>query len=209
MLRVQAAREAMPGVRYPADTLWQREFEAEFPYEETEDQLSAIASIKSDMASARPMDRLICGDVGFGKTEVAIRAAFKAVEFGKQVAVLVPTTVLAEQHEPHLPRALRRLPLPGRIALTLQDGQNRQEILKRVARGEVDVLVGTHRILSKDVDFADLGLVIVDEEQALRRRAQAARCCSCAPRPTCSRSRRRPSRARCTCRCSGCATSAT
>jgi len=99
MIRVQAAREAMPGVRYPADTPWQKEFEAEFPYSETEDQLAAIAAIKKDMSGERPMDRLVCGDVGFGKTEVAIRAAFKAAEYGKQVAVLVPTTVLAEQHE--------------------------------------------------------------------------------------------------------------
>jgi transcription-repair coupling factor (superfamily II helicase) len=99
MLRVRAAREHMPGIRYPGDTAWQREFEAEFPYTETEDQLAAIGEIKKDMSGDRPMDRLLCGDVGFGKTEVAIRAAFKACEFGKQVAVLVPTTVLAEQHE--------------------------------------------------------------------------------------------------------------
>ena len=121
LLRVQAARQTQPGIRYPADSTWQREFEAEFPYDETEDQLAAVAAIKNDMSDQTPMDRLICGDVGFGKTEVAIRAAFKAVEFGKQVAVLVPTTVLAEQHERTFTPASGRLPVHGRIALAVQD----------------------------------------------------------------------------------------
>lgn len=165
MLRVRAAREHMPGILYPGDTNWQREFEAEFPYNETEDQLAAIAEIKKDMSGDRPMDRLLCGDVGFGKTEVAIRAAFKACEFGKQVAVLVPTTVLAEQHErtfrarfadyPFRVESLSRFKTTKEINATLRD----------VRRGEVDVIIGTHRILSKDVKFADLGLVVIDEEQ--------------------------------------------
>ena len=165
MLRVRAAREHMPGFRCKDDSAWMNEFEAEFPYEETEDQLSALIEIKKDMTSSRPMDRLICGDVGFGKTEVAIRAAFKAVESGKQVAVLVPTTVLAEQHErsfrerfadyPFKIASLSRFKTPGEVRQTLKDAQ----------LGRVDILIGTHRILSKDVLFADLGLVVIDEEQ--------------------------------------------
>lgn len=165
MLRVRAAREHMPGFRCKDDTVWMNEFESEFPYEETEDQLSALQEIKKDMTSSRPMDRLICGDVGFGKTEVAIRAAFKAVESGKQVAVLVPTTVLAEQHErsfqerfadyPFKIASLSRFKTPGEVRQTLKDAQ----------LGRLDILIGTHRILSKDVVFADLGLVVIDEEQ--------------------------------------------
>ncbi|USN99794.1 MAG: transcription-repair coupling factor [Phycisphaeraceae bacterium] len=165
MLRVRAAREHMPGIQYPGDTAWQREFEAEFPYTETEDQLAALGEIKKDMASERPMDRLLCGDVGFGKTEVAIRAAFKSCEFGKQVAVLVPTTVLAEQHErtfrsrfagyPFRVESLSRFKTTKEINATLRD----------LRLGQIDVIIGTHRLLSKDVRFADLGLVIVDEEQ--------------------------------------------
>jgi len=165
MLRVQAARAAMPGVRYPDDTPWQREFEAEFPYEETEDQLSAIASIKQDMGAGKPMDRLVCGDVGFGKTELAIRAAFKAAEYGKQVAVLVPTTVLAEQHHRTFRERFAGYPFTVESLSRYKSAGEQREVLKRVAKGQVDVLVGTHRILSKDVDFADLGLVVVDEEQ--------------------------------------------
>lgn len=165
MLRVRAAREHMPGIRYPADTAWQREFEGEFPYNETEDQLAAINEIKKDMSGNRPMDRLLCGDVGFGKTEVAIRAAFKACEFGKQVAVLVPTTVLAEQHERTF-RA-RFAAYPFRVA-SLSRFKTTKEInatLRDLRKGQVDVIIGTHRILSKDVKFADLGLVVIDEEQ--------------------------------------------
>jgi transcription-repair coupling factor (superfamily II helicase) len=164
MLRVRAARESMPGTRFPDDTPWQHEFEAEFPYEETEDQATAILAAKRDMSSERPMDRLICGDVGFGKTEVAIRAAFKAVEFGRQVAVLVPTTVLAEQHErtfrsrfagyPFRIESLSRFKTTGEI----------NQVLAALRKGQVDVIIGTHRLLSKDVHFADLGLVVVDEE---------------------------------------------
>jgi len=165
MLQIQAARASMPGVRFPADTAWQREFEAEFPYDETEDQLSAIAAVKNDMTGARPMDRLVCGDVGFGKTEVAIRAAFKAAEFGKQVAVLVPTTVLAEQHEITFRGRFKGYPFRIESLSRFKTKAEQNAILKEVKAGRVDVIIGTHRLLSQDVSFADLGLVIVDEEQ--------------------------------------------
>ena len=165
LLRVQAAREATAGIRYPADTAWQREFEAEFPYEETEDQLAAIEATKRDMMGERPMDRLICGDVGFGKTEVAIRAAFKAVEYGKQVAVLVPTTVLAEQHERTFRDRFRAYPFRVESLSRFKGDAEQRETLGRLAKGQVDVIIGTHRLLSQDVTFSDLGLVIVDEEQ--------------------------------------------
>ncbi|TVQ30291.1 MAG: transcription-repair coupling factor [Phycisphaeraceae bacterium] len=165
MLRVQAAREHMPGVRYPADTTWQREFEAEFPYEETEDQLAALAEIKRDMQSARPMDRLVCGDVGYGKTELAIRAAFKCAEYGKQVAVLVPTTVLAEQHERTFRSRFADYPFRVESLSRFKTKQEQNAVIKAVGKGQVDLVIGTHRLLSQDVRFADLGLVIVDEEQ--------------------------------------------
>ncbi|MBL0926430.1 MAG: transcription-repair coupling factor [Phycisphaerales bacterium] len=165
MLRIQAAREHMPGIRFPADTPWQKEFEAEFPYEETEDQLAAIAELKRDMTRERPMDRLLCGDVGYGKTEVAIRAAFKAVEFGKQVAVLVPTTLLAEQHERTFRARFADYPFRVASVSRFKTGKECNEILAATRKGQVDILIGTHRLLSKDVRFADLGLVIIDEEQ--------------------------------------------
>lgn len=165
LLRVQAARTVQPGIRFPADTSWQKEFEAEFPFDETEDQLAAIAAIKRDMAEPQPMDRLICGDVGFGKTEVAIRAAFKAAEFGKQVAVLVPTTVLAEQHERSFRARMADYPFTVESMSRFKTGKQQKTTLERVAKGQVDILIGTHRILSADVRFADLGLVIIDEEQ--------------------------------------------
>ncbi|MCC6677772.1 MAG: transcription-repair coupling factor [Phycisphaerales bacterium] len=165
MLRVRAAREHMPGIRYPADTPWQTEFEAEFPYTETEDQLSALGSIKQDMSRERPMDRLICGDVGFGKTELAIRAAFKACEFGKQVAVLVPTTVLAEQHERTFRSRFAGYPFRIESISRFKSDKEAREVLAQLRKGQVDLIIGTHRLLSRDVDFADLGLVVVDEEQ--------------------------------------------
>jgi len=165
MLRIQAARESMPGIRYPADTAWQKEFEAEFPYEETDDQVAAIAAVKKDMADPKPMDRLICGDVGFGKTEIAIRAAFKAAEYGKQVAVLVPTTVLAEQHERTFSDRFADYPFRVESLSRFKTGAEQREVLSALARGQVDIIIGTHRLLSKDVKFADLGLVIIDEEQ--------------------------------------------
>jgi len=165
MLRVRAAREHMPGIRYPGDTAWQSEFEAEFPYEETPDQLAALSEIKKDMQNARPMDRLICGDVGFGKTELAIRAAFKACEFGRQVAVLVPTTVLAEQHERTFRGRFAGYPFRVESLSRFKSDAQQSAILKDLGKGHVDLIIGTHRLLSKDVDFADLGLVVIDEEQ--------------------------------------------
>ncbi len=165
LLRVQAARASMPGIRYPADTAWQKEFEAEFPYEETPDQLAAIAQIKRDMSDEQPMDRLICGDVGFGKTEVAIRAAFKTAEYGKQVAVLVPTTVLAEQHERTFRTRMADYPFRVESISRFKTPSQARETLNALKRGEVDIIIGTHRLLSADVEFADLGLVIIDEEQ--------------------------------------------
>ncbi len=165
LLRVRAAREHQSGIAYPHDTAWQNEFEAEFPYEETEDQLSALGEIKKDMARPRPMDRLICGDVGFGKTELAIRAAFKACEFGKQVAVLVPTTVLAEQHERTFRNRFADYPFRVESLSRFKTTQEVNQTLKDLRQGAVDVIIGTHRLLSKDVKFADLGLVVIDEEQ--------------------------------------------
>ncbi len=165
LLRVQAARQTQPGTRYPGDTAWQQEFEAEFPYDETEDQLAAIAAIKQDMGQDQPMDRLVCGDVGFGKTEVAIRAAFKAAEYGKQVAVLVPTTVLAEQHGRTFAQRMADYPFKVASISRFKTGQEQTKMLKDLAEGKIDIIIGTHRLLSKDVHFADLGLVIVDEEQ--------------------------------------------
>ncbi|MEX2217713.1 MAG: transcription-repair coupling factor [Phycisphaerales bacterium] len=165
MLRVRAARESMPGIRFPGDTAWQKEFEAEFPYDETDDQLAALAEIKKDMQSDRPMDRLVCGDVGFGKTELAIRAAFKAVEFGKQVAVLVPTTVLAEQHERTFRARFADYPFKIESLSRFKTGAEANQVLAALRKGHVDVVIGTHRLLSADVKFADLGLVVVDEEQ--------------------------------------------
>jgi len=165
LLRVQAARESTPGIRFPADTRWQDAFEAEFPYDETEDQLAAIARIKQDMSANKPMDRLICGDVGFGKTEVAIRAAFKAAEYGKQVAVLVPTTVLAEQHERTFRQRMADYPFTIASLSRFKSAGEQKKVLQKLAKGEIDIVIGTHRLLSKDVKFSDLGLVIVDEEQ--------------------------------------------
>ncbi len=165
LLRVRAAREHLPGIAFPRDTAWQAEFEAEFPYTETEDQLSALAAIKADMSKPRPMDRLICGDVGFGKTELAIRAAFKAAEFGKQVAVLVPTTVLAEQHERTFKARFSGYPFRIESISRFRDAKDTRDVLRDLSKGQVDVIIGTHRLLSQDVRFADLGLVVIDEEQ--------------------------------------------
>ncbi len=165
LLRVRAGREAMPGIKFPVDTPWQKAFEDEFPYEETEDQLAALQEIKKDMTSPRPMDRLLCGDVGYGKTEMAIRAAFKAVEHGKQVAVLVPTTVLAEQHERTFASRMKDYPFRVASLSRFKTDKEIRETLELVQTGDVDIVVGTHRLLSKDVRFADLGLVIIDEEQ--------------------------------------------
>lgn len=165
MIQIQAVRAAVPGFSFPADSDWQREFEAGFPYQETPDQLAAIAEIKGDLERPRPMDRLLCGDVGYGKTEVAIRAAFKAVDNGKQVAVLVPTTVLAEQHYRTFSQRFAEYPFTVDVVNRFKGAAKQKETLKQVGAGTVDVIIGTHRLLSKDVKFKDLGLVIIDEEQ--------------------------------------------
>jgi len=165
MLRLQAARASMPGIRFPEDTPWQKAFEAEFPYEETEDQLAAITAVKRQMSDQQPMDRLICGDVGFGKTEVALRAAFKAVASGYQVAVLVPTTVLAEQHERTFRQRMADYPFTIRAMSRMRGAAARRGVIRGLADGSVDVVIGTHRLLSRDVHFANLGLLIIDEEQ--------------------------------------------
>jgi len=165
LVTIYAAREVFPGHPFPPDTPWQLELEASFPYVETPDQMMAIAEVKRDMESPRPMDRLICGDVGYGKTEIALRAAFKAAMDGKQVAVLVPTTVLAQQHYETFRRRLA--PFPVRVGLLSRflSEREQQEVVKALAEGSLDIVIGTHRLLQKDVRFRDLGLVIIDEEQ--------------------------------------------
>jgi transcription-repair coupling factor (superfamily II helicase) len=165
MIGLQALREAQPGITFPADSDWQCEFEASFPYAETPDQLTTMTEIKRDMQRARPMDRLVCGDVGYGKTELAIRAAFKAVDNGRQVAVLVPTTVLAEQHYRTFGQRLAEYPFVVESISRFRSAGEQRQILKRLAAGGVDVIIGTHRLVSADVQFKDLGLVIIDEEQ--------------------------------------------
>ncbi len=165
LLEIQAARETEPGHSFPADTPWQREFEAAFIYEETPDQARAIEATKRDMEAPRPMDRLICGDVGFGKTEVAIRAAFKAVMGGKQVAVLVPTTVLAQQHHQTFSERMREYPVRVELLSRFRSRREQARVIRDLAAGAVDIVIGTHRLLQKDVAYKDLGLVIIDEEQ--------------------------------------------
>jgi transcription-repair coupling factor (superfamily II helicase) len=165
MVELQALREAQPGVVFPPDSDWQHEFEAAFPYQETPDQLTSLAEIKRDMERARPMDRLVCGDVGYGKTELAIRAAFKTVDNGRQVAVLVPTTVLAEQHYRTFSQRLAEYPFTVEVISRFRSAGEQKRILKRLAEGKVDIIIGTHRLVSADVQFKDLGLVIIDEEQ--------------------------------------------
>ena len=165
MLELQAMREAKPGIALPPDSDWQREFDAAFPYEETPDQLTTISEIKRDMEKARPMDRLICGDVGYGKTELAMRAAFKAIDNGKQVAVLVPTTVLAEQHFRTFAQRMAEYPFAIEVISRFRSAGEQKRILKRLADGAIDIIIGTHRIVSNDVQFKELGLVIIDEEQ--------------------------------------------
>ena len=165
LLKLYAARQSQEGFAYGPDTIWQREFEEAFPYEETEDQLTAIEATKRDMESKRIMDRLICGDVGYGKTEVAIRAAFKAVQDGKQVALLVPTTILAQQHYNTFVQRMKDYPVVIRSMSRFRTKSEQAETVKELKKGMVDILIGTHRILSKDIEFKNLGLLIVDEEQ--------------------------------------------
>jgi transcription-repair coupling factor (superfamily II helicase) len=165
LLKLYAQRKAVPGHAFSTDTHWQEEFEAAFPYELTPDQAAAIRDLKKDMEVATPMDRLLCGDVGYGKTEVAMRAAFKAVMDGKQVAVLAPTTVLAFQHLKTLSDRFAGFPVAIDMVSRFRSRQEIKTILDGVASGKVDIIVGTHRLLSKDVVFKDLGLLVVDEEQ--------------------------------------------
>jgi transcription-repair coupling factor (superfamily II helicase) len=165
LLEIYAARESAPGFSFSPDSTWQRELEEAFPYSETPDQLRTIEEVKGDMLRRRPMDRLVCGDVGYGKTEVALRAAFKAVQDGKQVAVLVPTTVLAQQHLGTFERRLAPFPVEVAMLSRFVPKREQERIAAGVADGRVDVLIGTHRILSRDIAFADLGLLVVDEEQ--------------------------------------------
>ncbi len=165
LLHVQALRNAKEGIVYPKDTDWQTEFEAEFIYEETPDQIQVIHDIKKDMESKRPMDRLICGDVGYGKTEIAMRGAFKSVMYGKQVAVLVPTTILAQQHYSTFSERMADYPVKIDVLSRFKTRKEQKETLEKTSAGLVDILIGTHRLLQKDVYFKDLGLVIIDEEQ--------------------------------------------
>ena len=165
LLKLYAQRRAVPGHAFAPDTHWQEEFESAFPYEPTPDQATAIADIKRDMESPTPMDRLLCGDVGYGKTEVAMRAAFKSVMDGKQVAFLAPTTVLAFQHEKTLRDRFAGFPVTIDMVSRFRSPKETKQILEGVAAGKIDIIVGTHRLLSKDVQFKDLGLLVVDEEQ--------------------------------------------
>ncbi|QHS52451.1 transcription-repair coupling factor [Edaphobacter sp. 12200R-103] len=165
LLKLYAQREAAQGTPFSPDTNMQREFEDAFDFNETDDQLNAITDIKADMESPRPMDRLLCGDVGYGKTEVAMRAAFKAVQDGKQVAVLTPTTVLSFQHFESFKRRFANFPVNIEMISRFRTAKEQKDILEKVADGKVDILIGTHRLLSKDLKFQDLGLLVVDEEQ--------------------------------------------
>ncbi len=165
LIRLYAVRKSQPGFEFPADTQWQRELEASFMYDDTPDQASATYAVKKDMESPTPMDRLVCGDVGFGKTEVAVRAAFKAVQGGKQVAILAPTTILAQQHYTTFRDRLERYAVNVELLSRFRSKGEQKETLEKLKVGKVDVLIGTHRILSKDVRFRDLGLLIIDEEQ--------------------------------------------
>lgn len=165
LIKLYAEREAEKGYAFSADDEMQREFEEAFPYQETEDQLRSISEIKKDMERPRPMDRLLVGDVGYGKTEVALRAAFKAIMDGKQVAFLVPTTILAQQHFETMKERFQGFPIEIGLLSRFRTKKQQTETLKGMKNGTVDVVVGTHRLLSKDVEYQDLGLLIVDEEQ--------------------------------------------
>ncbi|MCI8662603.1 MAG: transcription-repair coupling factor [Hungatella sp.] len=165
LVELYAARQETEGFRYSKDSVWQREFEELFPYEETDDQLDAIEATKKDMESRKIMDRLICGDVGYGKTEIALRAAFKAIQDGKQVVYLVPTTILAQQHYNTFVQRMKDFPVRVDLMSRFRSAAEQKKTLADLKRGLVDVVIGTHRVLSKDVVFKDLGLLIIDEEQ--------------------------------------------
>ena len=165
LVRLYAARQSQEGFVYGPDTVWQREFEEMFPFQETEDQDLAIEATKRDMESKKIMDRLICGDVGYGKTEIAIRAAFKAVQDGKQVAFLVPTTILAQQHYNNFAQRMKDFPVNVDLLCRFRSTSEQKKTIENLKKGQVDILIGTHRLLSKDVVFKDLGLLMIDEEQ--------------------------------------------
>ena len=165
LLELYAQRSVSRGFQYPPDNDWQKELEGNFPYVETDDQAAAIAEVKRDMESDRPMDRLVCGDVGFGKTEVALRAAFKAINAGQQVALLAPTTILANQHFATFSGRLKKFPVRVALLTRLQPKSQQRKIIKETAESKIDIIIGTHRLLSSDVSFKNLGLVIIDEEQ--------------------------------------------
>ena len=164
LIELYAKRDKIEGYSFSKDTPWQQEFEDKFSYQETEDQLRCIEEVKKDMESPKPMDRLLCGDVGYGKTEVAIRAAFKAAADGKQVAYLAPTTVLAEQQYQEFKERMKDYPIKVEILNRFKTKKYQDEVIKKVKLGEVDIVIGTHRLLSKDVEFKNLGLLIIDEE---------------------------------------------
>jgi transcription-repair coupling factor (superfamily II helicase) len=165
LLDLQAKRSAVSGFKFSPDTEWQAQFEKEFPYKETPDQTRSTIELKKDMEMPKPMDRLLTGDVGYGKTEVGLRAAFKAVMDNKQVAMLVPTTILAEQHYNTFTKRLSKYPVKVEMLSRFKTDQEQRQVVEGVARGSVDIVIGTHRLLSKDIKFKDLGLVIIDEEQ--------------------------------------------
>jgi len=165
LLELYSAREVIVGHAFPPDNPWQAELEAAFPYIETKDQLAAVEAVKTDMEQSKPMDRLVCGDVGYGKTEVALRAAFKAVMDGKQAALLVPTTILAQQHHQTFLERLKPFPVEVEMLSRFRSRREQQQVLERLRKGQVDIVIGTHRLLQKDVAFKDLGLLIIDEEQ--------------------------------------------
>ncbi|MFH1244889.1 MAG: transcription-repair coupling factor [Candidatus Omnitrophota bacterium] len=165
LLRIQAARSALTGFGFSPDTDWQKQMEAAFPYQDTPDQIKTTRQVKEDMEKAQPMDRLVCGDVGYGKTEVALRAAFKAVMDNKQVAMLVPTTILAEQHHYTFKQRLKDFPVNVQMLSRFKSQGEQDEIVRQLGTGAVDIVIGTHRLISTDIKFKDLGLVIIDEEQ--------------------------------------------
>ena len=165
LLRLYSARQQAEGFQFSQDTAWQGEFESKFPFEETEDQLRSIAEVKEDMESSRPMDRLLCGDVGYGKTEVALRAAFKAVQDSKQVAYLAPTTVLTMQHYNTFCQRMKDYPIKIEMLSRFRTPTEQKKTIARLKSGETDIVIGTHRLLGKDIEFKDLGLLVVDEEQ--------------------------------------------
>lgn len=165
LLELQAKRSQVPGYKFSPDTEWQREFEKEFPYKETPDQARSSMEVKRDMEAPKPMDRLLCGDVGYGKTEVALRAAFKAVMDNKQVAMLVPTTILAEQHYNTFTSRMKKYPVNIQMLSRFRTADEQKDVVKALRDGTADIVIGTHRLLSGDIKFKDLGLVIIDEEQ--------------------------------------------